>query len=382
MLVKPGLERFLANLADYVGEKKIGLITNHSAVDSRLRSGLKLLTKTGKVGALFGLEHGVRGNVQAGEQVKSVVDSKTGLPIFSLYGETRRPTAEMVADIDCLVFDLQDVGCRFYTYLYSLLYCLEAAAQFNLPIFVLDRPNPLGGEIVSGNILKEEFISFVGYPLPIRYGLTIGEIALYFNETRAIQADLTVVKLAGWQRGFYWEATGLNWVAPSPNMPTAQTALVYPGTCLLEGTNLSEGRGTALPFEIIGAPWLDGEMLAERLNKQKLPGVIFRPAYFTPSFSKYAGELCKGVQLHVTAAAKFDPIRAAVKLLGAVAANYEEFEFLAPPGRRFFFDLLAGDNKLRLLLEAGDWAGLEDLLQEWEQEAGKFARDRREFFLY
>lgn len=382
MLVKPGIERFRAHLTDYVGKKKMGLITNPSAVDSRLRSTLELLTKTGQVSTLFGLEHGVRGNVQAGEQVESAYDEQTGLPIFSLYGKIRKLTREMVENVDCFIFDIQDVGCRFYTYLYSLLYFLEAAAQFNLPIYVLDRSNPLGGKIVSGNMLEEEYISFVGYPLPIRYGLTIGEIAIYFNQNRGIKANLTVVKLEGWRRDYLWEDTGLNWVPPSPNMPTVTTAIVYPGTCLIEGTNLSEGRGTAQPFEIIGAPWLCAEKLAQHLNLQKMPGVVFRPVYFTPTFSKHKGELCKGVQLHITEANKFEPISVAVRLLAAIALNYEEFEFLSPPGRHYFFDLLAGSAQLRRFLTAKDGQGPDALLEKWRQEANQFDQIRQEFFLY
>lgn len=381
-MTKPGVERFLSNLTKYVGDKKIGLITNPSAVDSRLRSTLDLLAPTGQVSALFGLEHGVRGHVQAGEKVATTVDEKTGLPVYSLYGETRKPTPEMLINVECLVFDLQDVGCRFYTYLYSLLYLLEASASYQLPIIVLDRPNPLGGEIVSGNILEEEYISFVGYPLPIRYGLTIGEIALYFNETRQIKAPLTVVKMEDWQRDYYWSETGLSWIPPSPNIPTPDTALVYPGTCFIEGTNLSEGRGTTRPFELIGAPWIKGDELATELNSSNLEGVIFRPTYFTPSFSKHQGELCSGVQVHVVDRASFDPHATIFKLLETVACNYEEFEFLTPPGQRYFFDLLAGSNQLRELLSAKDSSALDQLLLDWSQEAEGFAKARQEFFLY
>lgn len=361
---------------------RIGLVTNPSATDSKLRSTLDLLVKTGQVVALFGLEHGVRGHIQAGDKVPSTIDQATGLPAFSLYGETRRPTAEMLQGVDCLVFDLQDVGCRFYTYLYSLLYLLEAAAEHQLPIFVLDRPNPLGGQRVSGNILEDEYISFVGYPLPNRYGLTIGELARYFNTTRKIGAALTVVKMEGWRREFLWSDTGLSWIPPSPNIPTATTALVYPGTCLVEGTNLSEGRGTTRPFELIGAPWLDAEGLAGKLNIQRLPGVIFRPTYFTPMFSKHQGQLCAGVQIHVLDPESYEPVATGVRLLETIALGYSEFEFLKPPGQRYFFDLLAGTNGLREVLSERNQHGVELLLQSWQAAAEGFAHKRQEFFLY
>lgn len=381
-MTKPGIEAFVANLDNYVGNKRIGLITNPSAVDTRLKSTLELVTSTGKTSALFGLEHGVRGHLQAGEKVTTGVDKQTGLPAYSLYGDTYRPTKEMLQDVDCLVFDLQDVGCRFYTYLYSLLYLLEAASEFGLPIFVLDRPNPLGAEIVSGNVLEEEYTSFVGYPLPIRYGLTIAEVAMFFNVTRRINAPLTVVKMQGWQRNYSWVDTGLSWVAPSPNIPTAQTALLYPGTCLVEGTNLSEGRGTTRPFELIGAPWINAEALASDLSALNLDGVIFRPTYFTPMFSKHQGQLCGGVQLHVVDGRSFSPVTAGTALIQVIARNYDEFEFLTRPGAGYFFDLLAGTKRLREVIIHRDQAGLKELLQQWSQEAEDFAKIRSEFFLY
>lgn len=381
-MTKPGIEQFMSNLNNYVGKKRIGLVTNPSAVDRRLRSSLDLVTQTGQVNALFGLEHGVRGHVEAGKKVATTVDSRTGLPMYSLYGETRKPTEEMLQGIECLVFDIQDVGCRFYTYLYSLLYLLEAAAEFQIPIVVLDRPNPLGGLVVSGNILEEKYISFVGYPLPIRYGLTIGEIALYFNQARGIQAPLTVVKMEGWQRGYAWKDTGLSWISPSPNIPTPSTALVYPGTCFVEGTNLSEGRGTTRPFEQIGAPWIKPDELALELNGLQLAGVIFRPTYFIPAFSKHQGQSCGGVQLHVMDEDVFSPISTAISLLQTIAKNYDEFAFLTPPGERYFFDLLAGTSCIRERITAQDVAGLKQLMQIWEQEATDFAKKRQEFFLY
>lgn len=263
-----------------------------------------------------------------------------------------------------------------------MLYLLEASANHQIPLFVLDRPNPLGGQTVSGNILDEQYISFVGYPLPIRYGLTIGEIARYFNETRKINAPLTVVTMDNWERDYLWAQTGLSWVSPSPNIPSATTALLYAGTCLIEGTNLSEGRGTTQPFELIGAPWILPLDLADKLNALNLPGVIFRPTYFTPSFSKHQGELCGGVQFHLRDAATFDPVFTIIKFLETVIGDYEEFSFLTPPGERYFFDLLAGTSQLRDRLNAQDSSALEQLVTDWNQDAAGFATMRQEFFLY
>lgn len=381
-MTKPGIEQFMDDFDFYVGKKRIGLVTNPSAVDSNLCSTLDRLAPTGQLTALFGLEHGVRGNIQAGEQIQTAIDKPTGLPVFSLYGQNRRPTAEMLRDIDCLVFDLQDVGCRFYTYLYSLLYLLEAAAEHQLPIFVLDRPNPLGGSIVHGNLLEEDYISFVGYPLPIRYGLTIGEVAQYFNETRKIGADLTVVKMEGWRRDYTWKETNLSWIPPSPNIPTPDTALVYPGTCLFEGTNLSEGRGTTRPFELLGAPWIDAPALSAKLNDLNLAGVRFRPAYFTPMFSKFKDELCAGVQIHVLDPSVFCPVTTGLQLVWTIATSYSEFEFLTPPGQRYFFDLLAGTKKLRQCILTEDQSAFQTLNKQWEQEAAFFAKSRETFLLY
>jgi uncharacterized protein YbbC (DUF1343 family) len=375
-----GVETFVKHLSQYVGTKRIGLITNPSAVSSKLESTLNILTSTNQVSALFGLEHGVRGNVQAGDQVKSSVDEKTGLPVYSLYGATRKPMSEMLQEVDCLVFDIQDVGCRFYTYLYSLLYILEAAKESGLPVFVLDRPNPLGGQIVRGNILEEEYISFVGYPIPIQYGLTIGELAHYFNEIRDIHADLTVVPMEGWKREHRWEDTALSWVPPSPNIPTIDTVKVYPGMCFFEGTNVSEGRGTTRPFETIGAPWIDAEDLSVKMNRKSIPGVVFRPTYFTPMFSKHEGKLCQGVQLHITDDGVFESIQTAVYLLEVLRNDYPEFAFIEPPGRRYFFDLLAGTRELRTALE--EKVSVTAVLETWEKEAKEFDAVRRQYFLY
>lgn len=381
MSVICGVEEFCANLDRYVGKKHLGLITNPSGVDRNLTSTVDRLYASGQLVALFGPEHGVRGVAQAGEKVESYRDPKTNLPVYSLYGETRRPTPEMLTGIDALVFDIQDVGCRFYTYIYTLLYVMEAAAEQGIQVVVLDRPNPLGGHVVEGNILEAEFTSFVGYPIPVRYGLTIGELALYFNNVYDIKAELTVVPLHGWERHRFGDELGLPWVPPSPNIPKVETALIYAGTCFVEGTNLSEGRGTALPFEIVGAPFVDGVVLADAMNALGLSGVRFRPTAFSPAFSKHAGELCQGVQIHVLDRASFRPVETGLLLVSQVAALYPEFEFLVPQeGRRYFFDLLAGTDKVRKVIEDGQ--PLTELFDQWKDEHHEFQRRCEPFLLY
>ena len=250
MALQLGVEKFCNNLAKYVGRKRLGLITNPSGVDQRLRTTSDLLQAAGQLVALFAPEHGVGAHIQAGEPVAFHRDAQTGLPVYSLYGSTKKPTPEMLDGVDVLIFDLQDVGCRFYTYVQTLLYALEAAAELAREIIVLDRPNPLGGVFVEGGLLEAQFRSFVGSPIPIRYGLTIGELARYFNSALGIGARLAVVPLEGWDPERFGDELFLPWVPPSPNIPKVDTAVVYPGTCLLEGTNLSEGRGTALPLSL------------------------------------------------------------------------------------------------------------------------------------
>ncbi len=379
-MVKVGLEILLENELSTVSGKRVGLITTPTGVDSRLNSNVDLLLEHGvRVTALFGPEHGVRGDAQAGESVQSGKDPKTGLPVYSLYGPTKKPTKEMLDDVDVLIFDMQDVGCRYYTFLYTLAYAQEAAAEMGKEFVVLDRPNPLGGLTVEGNLVKGGFTSFVGgYSLPIRYGLTIGEFSLYLERYHGVGKKPKVIMLSGWKRGMYFGETALPWVLPSPNIPTVDTAFVYPGTCLFEGTNLSEGRGTTKPFEIIGAPWLDGFALADRLNSFELPGVIFRPVFFTPTFSKHQGTGCQGVQLHITDYDNFAPVRTALFLLSEVF-KYQESRFLETNGH-CFFDLLAGDKKVREKLTAK--AGPQEIWEEMESENRSFVEKAKSILLY
>jgi uncharacterized protein YbbC (DUF1343 family) len=283
-----GEEVLLNDRMDLLKGKRVGLITNPTGVDRSLKSIVDTFyhNKNIHLTALFGPEHGVRGSEDAGAYVPFYIDKKTHIPVYSLYGETKKPTPEMLKNVDVLVFDIQDVGTRFYTYIYTMAYAMQAAKENHIPFIVLDRPNPLGGTKVEGPVLDPKYSSFVGmYPIALRHGMTVGELAKYFNNEFNIGADLTVVKMKGWKRNEYYDETPLQWVMPSPNMPTLDTALVYPGAALFEGTNVSEGRGTTRPFELIGAPYIDGDVLAQKLNELKLPGVVFRSANFTPTTS-------------------------------------------------------------------------------------------------
>ena len=322
----------------------------------------------------------MRGDVQAGDHVASARDAATGLPVHSLYGEHREPTPAMLDGIDVLVFDIQDVGTRCYTYPYTLAGVMRAAKRAGIPVVVADRPDPLGGVRVEGPVLDPALASFVGqFPIPIRHGMTLGELATLFNTAFGIGAELHVVTMQGWRRGDEPLRGALPWVPPSPNMPTPDTALVYPGMGLLEGTNVSEGRGTTRPFETFGAPWVDAPALAARLNAMGLPGVRFRPTWFTPTFSKHAGQACAGVQLHVTDRDAFRPVRTGLAVLKALHDQHpKEFAFL--PGEPPFFDRLAGVGDLRAAIVRGDT--LEAIEARWQPGLSAFEALRRQHLLY
>ena len=359
--------------------KRVGLITNHSGVDRKLRHDVDLLASAPevKLTALFSPEHGIRGAAQAGEKVRSAIDAKTGVPIHSLYGETRRPTPEMLKDVDVLVYDIQDIGTRFYTYISTLGECMQAAAERKVPLIVLDRPNPLGGEIIEGPLLDLNFRSFVGaFAIPIRYGLTPGELAGWIKTNLRLDLELSVVKMKHWTRAQWYEETNLIWVPPSPNIPTMASALAYPGMCLIEGTNLSEGRGTTTPFEIVGAPWIDGIKLAERLNTLALPGVLFRPVAFTPTLSKFSGEACQGVQLHVADRKLFRPLPTALVIIEDIRRHYpEQFQF-----KSAHFDRLAGTDAVRKAMERNQ--PMAAIVTTWQKDLNKFETARKKFLLY
>ncbi len=384
--LQAGIDVLLADMPAQLQGKRIGLVTNPTGVDAQLRSDVDLLAarKDVKLVALFGPEHGVRGDAQAGDQVAAQADAATGLPLYSLYGETKAPNAAMLKGVDVLVYDIQDIGTRYYTFAYTLANVLKAGKQFHVPVWVLDRPNPLGGEIVEGPVLEPQFASFVGmYPIPVRHGLTIGELAALFNTEFGIGAELHVVKMQGWSRTMREPGHALPWLMPSPNMPTADTALAYPGIGLLEGTNVSEGRGTTKPFEIVGAPFVDADKLAAALNAVNLPGVRWRPVWFTPTFSKYANEPCAGVQLHVLDKGVFQSFRTGVALVKALHDLYpQQFKFAsnAPGGSPDFFHKLSGNAWLQDAIERGD--SLDAIEARWQPGLRQFGQARRKYLLY
>ncbi len=361
--------------------RRAGLVTNHSAVDRGLAAAPDALGSAGcRLAALFGPEHGVRGDAPDGEVVASGIDTRTGLPCHSLYGEHRKPTPEMLACLDLLLFDIQDVGARFYTFESTLSLSMEAAAGAGVPLVVLDRPNPIGGVAVEGPLLEPEQAPFVGlHALPIRHGRTLGELGLLFHHRFGVGARPHVVRIEGWSRADRWPATGRQWVPPSPNMPTPETALVYPGTCLLEGTSVSEGRGTARPFEFFGAPWLRAEGLADALNALELPGCRFRPHRFRPTASKHTGEACEGCQLHVTDPDAFLPVLTGVSIL-AVLRPADGFEWRSWQPATFSIDRLAGTSRVREGLDAGITP--REMSAAWEPACRAFLAEARAWELY
>jgi uncharacterized protein YbbC (DUF1343 family) len=388
--IRAGLDSLVADPSPIVG-KRIGLLTNHAAVARDLSHAVSLLRNDPRwqLVALFGPEHGIWGEAQDMAGVEDMVDPATGLRVRSLYGAREEDLAPRRSDLeglDALVVDLQDVGSRYYTFVYTMAHCMRAAARAGVEVVVLDRPNPVSGAIVEGNVLDMRFSSFVGmYPLPVRHGMTAGELARWFERQDGSGCRLTVVPVSGLTRRMWWSDTGLPWVLPSPNMPTPDTATVYPGMCLVEGTNLSEGRGTTRPFEIWGAPWLDSFRLAAALNSLGLPGVRFRPHWFKPTFQKHAGRVCGGVQIHVTDRGAFRPYETGLWCIkvahdqapAAFDWRREVYEFV---GDRLAIDLLAGTDHFRRVVENGE--NLRDWIASWEHEAPAFRDSARELLLY
>ena len=386
-MVKLGIEQLLADPPAWMKDKKLGLLCNQASTDSTFRHSRDLIHSSfpGNLTCLFTPQHGFFCEKQD-NMIESdhACDRVTGLPVFSLYGETREPSREMFDHIDILLVDLVDVGTRVYTFMYTLAYCLEGAARWGKKVVVLDRPNPVGGELVEGNLVEDEYRSFVGlYPIPMRHGLTFGELGHFFNSHFGIGADYDVIPMNGWQRQMYYNDTGLPWLFPSPNMPTESTAVVYPGQVIWEGTNISEGRGTTLPFEICGAPFIDCEKLAEVVNLRYLAGCIMRPLVFQPTSNKWAGEDCQGFQLHVTDRAAFRPYRTSLALLQAIAQLYpDQFELKPPPYEyeKEPLDLIIGSQSIRnAVLEGSDILELE---ATWQKYLDEFDEIRRSYFLY
>jgi beta-N-acetylhexosaminidase len=386
MTTKLGLEVLLDAQLDLVAGKRVGLVACPSSVDRQLRSSVELLHAHPDVNlvALFGPEHGIRGDAQAGAKVDSAIDPLTQLPVHSLYGQSQRPSPDMLRDLDAIIIDLQDGGVRFYTFVATALYVMEAAREAGISVIVLDRPAPINGDRVEGPVLDPAYSSFVGpAPLPIRYGLTVGELALLCNERDDIHCDLTVIPLQNWSRAMWVDDTGLPFVPSSPNLPTLDAMTLYPGTCLIEGTNLSEGRGTTRPFEYIGAPWIEAESLAAQLKALDLAGVRFRPVYFVPTFSKHQGQLCAGVHIYVTDREQFQPVAAMLRVLQTLKRSYPDrfgWRKAWVPGRQRPIDLLWGSDRLRRQIDAD--RPVDDLVAEWQPGLQEFERLRGDYMLY
>ena len=379
-----GLENLLAAHIDMVAGQRVALLACPSSVDGQLRGAIDLLHghPAVKLAALFGPEHGIRGEAQAGAKVESGRDPVTGLPAHSLYGAAQSPTRDMLRDIDIIIIDLQEAGVRFYTFVATTLYVMWAAAGAGISVIVLDRPAPITGTRVEGPLLDPEYNSFVGPArLPIRYGMTIGELALMLNDD--VGCDLAVIPLRNWRRELWYDQTGLPFAPSSPNLPSLDALTLYPGTCLIEGTNLSEGRGTTRPFEYIGAPWLDAERLCARLNGLGLAGARFRPVYFVPTFSKYAGQVCAGVHVYASERECFQPVAAALQLLQVIKRAYPA-EFAWRPawseGAQLPIDLLWGGDGLRRQIDAD--APVAELIEGWQAELDTFRRQREAYLLY
>ncbi len=385
--VEIGLERLLSDpvLRQRLKGKRVGLIAHPASVLPDLTPSAQVLLAAGvNLTALFAPEHGYTGTVADGEAVTFTTDQVTGLPVFSLYGSGFAPSPEGLALVDLLVYDMQDIGCRFYTYISTLVYVLQAAAELGMEVLVCDRPNPIGGLAVEGPGVEPAYRSFIGIAdIPIRHGMTAGELASFFNDRLPKPAPLTVIPMRGWQRGIYFDDCGLPWVATSPAMPSVQTALVYLGTCFFEGINLSDGRGTAQPFELTGAPWLDAPALAATLNKLQLSGVRFRAAWFTPGGGKHKGLVCAGVQTHVTERATFRPVLSGLSVLQACLRQDPERAAFLPEsweGLLPHFDLLAGGSGIREALLTD--VAVAEIAQNWRAFEDKFKIDSEHYYLY
>jgi uncharacterized protein YbbC (DUF1343 family) len=387
MRVTLGIERLLDSAR--LDGQRVAIVCNPSSVDGQLRHTADRLAAhpRARLTAIFGPQHGFRSDVQE-NMIESghAHDAIRRVPVYSLYSETREPTADMLRDVDVLVIDLPDVGTRIYTYIYTMANCLAAARRHGVKVIVCDRPNPIGGVAVEGPMLVNGFESFVGmYPIPMRHGLTIGELARLFNDAFGIGAPLDVVEMHGWRRTMYFDDTSVPWVLTSPNIPTLDTCIVYPGTVLFEGTNVSEGRGTTRPFELVGAPWTSAERFADAMNRLELPGAFFRPAVFEPTFHKHARTSCGGCQIHVLDRTTFRPVETGVALIAAFRASDEtafawrdppyEYEHEKPP-----IDILAGSSALRAQIEAGESA--REIARSWERGIGEFRGLREKFLIY
>ena len=388
--MKTGLDLFEKNWPKTLKGSRVGLVVHPASVNSELEHALDCFFKSRKfeLAALFGPQHGIRGETQDNMiEWKGFRDRKTSLPVYSLYSNTRKPAPSMLKDIEALAIDMQDIGSRYYTFIWTMELCMQACMETGKPVVVLDRPDPLGGIITEGPVLEMPYASFVGQrPMPVRHGMTIAEIAAYLKNEFYPSLEFHIIPMKGWKRKMLFDETGLPWVLPSPNMPTLDTALVYPGMCLLEATNISEGRGTTRPFEIFGAPFVDAEMLAEKLKSFKLPGVIFRPMYFQPTFQKHAGKLCGGTQIHVTDRNRFKPFKTGCAVIKAVYDLYpDSFKWKQPPyeyeTEKMPIDILAGTDRFRKDIESKK--KLQYMEEWWKEQCLEFSKKiRKKYLLY
>ncbi len=388
MKVLTGLDLFKSSLPRRFNGARTGLLVHPASVNKKLLHGSELFLNTTKLklNAFFGPQHGIYGQTQDNMvEWKGFTDPKTNIPVYSLYGETRKPTHNMLEELDVLVIDLQDIGSRYYTFIWTMDLCMEMCNEMGKSLIVLDRPNPINGVDMEGPVLDIEYNSFVGLkPLPIRHGMTIGEIGLYLKKSYYATLDYYVIKMKGWKRRMWFDNTGLPWVMPSPNMPMLDTAIVYPGMCLLEGTILSEGRGTTRPFEIFGAPFINPDALLKRLKDFKLRGVVFRPLWFEPTFQKYAGRLCGGAQIHVTDRVRFKPFKTAVAILKAVRDLHPEYNLWKEPPYEYEaikmpIDILFGTDKFRKDIDRGE--SLQTMEDWWTRQSIYFKNNIREQYL-
>ncbi len=389
MRVRTGLERLLDKEIERFEGMPLGIVSNATSVDTQFRHSIELLHRDPRASlvAIFGPQHGLFGETQDNMvEWEGYRDPVTGLPIYSLYGETRVPTPEMLDDVSVVLFDIQDVGARYYTFIYTMAHVMMACQREGKKIIILDRPNPIGGVTIEGNILHRRYASFVGmFPICVRHGMTVGELALLFNHDFGIEADLEVLAMEGWQRSMFYDQTGIPWIIPSPNMPTLETAIVYPGMCLLEGTNLSEGRGTTRPFEIFGAPFIEPNRLCDHLSQLKLPGVRFRAVRFRPTFQKFKGVICGGCQIHVVDRAVFKPFLSGVAIIRAIRTMYpDQFRWRLPPYEYEYeklpIDILAGCSRLRRMIDEG--VELSEIEAYWKPDEESFADQRKPYLLY
>lgn len=382
--VRTGADGLAASYDKLLRGRRFGLLTNPTGIDSRYRSTIDLCRELAgaDLAAFFACEHGLRGEKQAGVRFEDAIDPVYGLPVYSLYGTRRKPTAEMLAGLDAVVFDIQDLGIRFYTYLSTLVYTMQACAEQGVTLIVLDRPNPLGGFRIEGGLLQDGYFSMVGaWSMPVATGMTIGEFARMVNAELPKACELHVVPLQGWKRKMEFPDTGLPWVMPSPNMPTMDTVRVYAGNCLFEGTNVSEGRGTTKPFEMIGAPWIQHEELCGVMNGLGLPGVHYHPVTFTPTFQKHAGELCNGVMTYVTDSSVFRSAESGLYLLHSIAQLHpDQLAWRGEEDGHTFLDILSGSDVVRRTIR--EPGSVQAILDTWQKDQAEWSKRREPYLLY